>query len=506
MKEVLRFIDLRSDTFTKPTEEMLDAMRDAECGDDCYGEDSSVNELQEYAGQYFGKEAALYFPTGTMTNAVAMRTLINPGEEVILDKSFHVNFFESAQMADFSGAVLNPCKSEGGIITVEKLKRVIDSKCRSSVLYTKPKMLVIENTINSHGGKVFPLDVLKELYEYTSANGILLYMDGARLFNACAASGVDPKEYAKYTDCLAVCLSKGLGAPMGSLLLGKKEVIERAKIYRKRFGGSFHQAGHMAAAGLYALKNHFERLKDDHDNIQVVADVLRNVSGISVVNAETNMVLFDVKGLGVDAKKFVELAKQRGLLLIAWQENIVRIVTHLNVSRADVLRASNILTQLAEQLRLPLEKREDFHPAQSLDSLLTLLKSKGVRCDVSDKNPLVIQVRLDKGAREFYRLALASGIEVSIASKDCAELVISANYETDKLQNIANLLAGAYQRCVEPRPATQDAANSQVHEQRQLTSFAALSSSRRGFYAQISPKTSQNAVVDTADRQPVQHR
>ncbi len=454
MKTYLRYVDLRSDTFTKPTDAMLDAMRNAESGDDCYGEDSSVNQLQDYTAKYFGKEAALYFPTGTMTNVVAMRALINPGEEVILDKSYHENFFESAQMANFAGAVLNPCKTKDGILTVEKLKKVIDSKCRSSVLYTKPKIVVVENTINSHGGKVFPLDKLKELYEFTSQNGIILYMDGARLFNACVASGRDPeataKEYAKYVDCMAVCLSKGLGAPMGSMLLGKKEVIERAKIYRKRFGGSFHQAGYMAATGLYAIQHNVNRLKEDHDHISLMACGLQALPGIKIVNAETNMVLFDVQALGVNAQKFVAMAKERGLLLIAWQENVVRIVTHLNVSGHDVLRAMDILSYLVKELNLPLEQRAACDPKPAVNLLLEALKSKGVPCEQSETNPQIIRIKDTDKAREFYNLANSDGLDVNVCSKDVVELVVTAEHEPQSLQKIAEKLAILHQLCHKP--------------------------------------------------------
>ncbi len=449
-RKYLRYVDMRSDTFTKPDTDMLDAMRNAEAGDDCYGEDPSVNELEAYAAEYVGKEAALYFPTGTMTNLVAMLTLVKPGEEMITDRSYHINFYESAQLSQFGGIVIDVCHAKDGILTVKKLKTLIDGKCRSSEWYTKPKIVVVENTINAHGGKVFPLDELKALYEYTSANGILLYMDGARLFEACAATGVDAKEYAKYTDCLAVCLSKGLGAPAGSMLLGKKDVIEQAKTYRKRIGGGFHQSGYMAAAGLHAIKHNVAKLKSSHENIQLLASTLRELPGINVVNAETNMVLIDVSGLGVDAKQFVALAKERGVLLIAWQENVVRFVTHMNVGKEDVFRAQHIVTELAKELLLPVADREISRPAESADALLALLQAKNIACEKSDKNPQVIQIKLDGKARRFCKRADEAGLEVGVATKDVVEVMVTAEFAQADLSAIAGKLAAIYRHYHKP--------------------------------------------------------
>lgn len=343
-------IDLRSDTLTRPSPGMIQAMARAEVGDDAYGEDRHVLELQEYCADYFGKPAALFMPSGTMSNQVAVRSFTRPGDEVICDVSYHLNFFESAQVADLGRAVLNPINTPDGILTVEALENAIDSKARWNSAYALPGLVWIENSISAHGGSIFPIDTLKEIHAWCRKAEIPIFIDGARIINAGIAAKIHPAKYAALADALTMCFSKGLGAPFGSILVGNKDFISRARPYRKWFGGGLHQSGFMAAAALYAIQNNFKRLADDHENAATFAQILAEEQRLLVRKVETNMVLFDVTRLNVAADEFVRLAAIAGVLLMAWRTDEVRAVTSSNVNRQQIIEAGQRLISMTKSI------------------------------------------------------------------------------------------------------------------------------------------------------------
>jgi threonine aldolase len=332
-------IDLRSDTLTLPNEGMRRAMWEAEVGDDCYGEDVSVRRLEEHCARLFGKEEALFISTGTLSNQIAIRCLTQPGDEVILDASYHVYFFESAQTADLAKVTLNPCFTEDGVLTKADVARAIDSKPRGP-MYSAPRLLCAENTVNARGGRVFPIETLRSLRRFADANGLAVHLDGARLMNACAATGLSPAAYAACADSLSLCFAKGLGAPFGSVLADESSFIRSAKKYRKWYGGALHQSGVLAAAALYGIRNNAGRLVEDHANARLLADLLADLPDVVVdpETVETNIVMMDVSRLGISSFAFAEEAKGEGVLLFPWTPTVVRAVTHLwgltNATRA----------------------------------------------------------------------------------------------------------------------------------------------------------------------------
>ncbi len=343
-------IDLRSDTITKPSREMLLAAMSAEVGDDCYGEDPTVKKLENYCAELFKKEMAMFMPTGTMSNQIAVASLTNQGDEVICDASYHINFFESSQTAVLCKVALNTIHTDNGVITVKDLEAAIDRKARFGDLYAQPKLLLLENSISTHGGKVFPLKVLSELKQYCDAKSIKVYMDGARLLNACTAKKIEPSEYAKHVDGLSICFAKGLSAPFGSVLIGPKEMFSKAKKLRKWFGGALHQSGYMAAMALYALKNNMSLLEEDNKNASLFSTYLIKINALSLFPTETNFVMFDVTRLGVTADHFVNEARKNHLLMLAWQERIVRVVFHNGISQEDVIRAAGIVSNICNEI------------------------------------------------------------------------------------------------------------------------------------------------------------
>jgi threonine aldolase len=335
---------------TRPTEEMLRAAGEAQVGDDCYGEDPTVVALQKFAADMFGKEAALFMPSGTMSNQVAVAALTHRGDELICDSSYHINFFEAAQTSALNQISINPVTTLDGILRVPDVQRQIDARARWTRTYAVPVLVTVENTVNGHCGKPYPLEELKRLRQFTRAKGMSLYMDGARLLNACAATGISPKEYARQADALAVCLGKGLSCPFGSVLIGSHEFIQAAKRLRKWFGGGLHQSGYIAAMGLEALRNYLPILEEDHERARRLADSLDEVEGITVRYEGTNMVMWDVGGLSVDADGFVDEAKKRGVLLLAWTPRTVRAVTYRGVSNAQIERAGLVVSDIARRL------------------------------------------------------------------------------------------------------------------------------------------------------------
>ena len=326
-------IDLRSDTVTKPTAAMRRAMMEAEVGDDVYGEDPTVNLLEQRAAEATGKEAALFVPSGTMGNSIAVKLHTEHGQEVICDARSHVLNYELAMMAWFSGCVARAIAAEDGILTWEQIRREI----RPLGPHWAPTGLVeIENTHNMAGGTIYPLRAIREICEGSHERGLKVHMDGARVFNAATAMGVPVREIVAPVDTVMFCLSKALGAPVGSLLAGPAEAIARGRLYRKRLGGGMRQAGVLAAAGLIALEETPKLLADDHCNAKFVAEGLSRIPGIAVDPAKvmTNIVIFDVSGTGLASAEISARLKQRGLLINGINERQMRAVTHYDVDRA----------------------------------------------------------------------------------------------------------------------------------------------------------------------------
>ncbi|HEY0161727.1 MAG TPA: low-specificity L-threonine aldolase [Edaphobacter sp.] len=341
-------IDLRSDTVTRPTPAMRRAMAEAEVGDDVYGEDPTINRLEKEAAAVFGREAAIFVPTGTMGNQVAIRLHTEHGQEVICEARSHVLDWEMAMMAAFSGCQARAVEGERGVLTWDRIRRAIGPK----IYYRQPTGLIcLENTHNMAGGTVTPLPVLREIWDGAKQAGLPVHLDGARVFNAATALGVDVKELTAGFDTVMFCLSKGLGAPVGSMLVGSAKAIERARAFRKALGGGMRQAGVLAAAGLIALNEMTKRLGDDHDNARLLAEAVANEAAaeIDLDAVQTNIVIFQLKNEG-DAAGFCSALKQKGVLASAIGPHSVRFVTHYDVSRGDCEQAAGIVAEELRQL------------------------------------------------------------------------------------------------------------------------------------------------------------
>lgn len=340
-------IDLRSDTVTKPTPAMRDAMFAAEVGDDVYGEDPTVNRLEEDAAALFGREAALFVPTGTMGNQIAIRLHTKHGQEVICEARAHVLDWEMAMAAAFSGCQMRTVAGERGILTWKQISQAIAPK-----IYYRAQtgLICIENTHNMAGGTVTPLATMREISDGAHAAGLPVHLDGARIFNAAVALGVGVAELTSGFDTVMFCLSKGLGAPAGSMLVGSKIAMEQARIFRKALGGGMRQAGVLAAAGLVALHHMPERLADDHANARLLAEGIAAEPNAEIdLNAvQTNIVIFELRD-GCDAGEFCAGLKKSGVLASAIGPRAVRLVTHYDVDRLSCERALSIVSA---QLRL----------------------------------------------------------------------------------------------------------------------------------------------------------
>ncbi|OGP64653.1 MAG: threonine aldolase [Deltaproteobacteria bacterium RBG_13_53_10] len=344
MKE---FIDLRSDTITQPTPAMRKAMAEAEVGDDVYGEDPTVNALQEKVAQILGKEAAIFVPTGTMANQLAIKSHTQPGDEVIIEATSHSYNFEGGAGAALSGVQFYCLQGVRGILNASQIEgaiRPIDQH------FAVTRLISLENTHNRGGGSVYPIDKMRDIYGLARSRGLLVHLDGARLWNASVAAGIKPREYAQWADSVSVCLSKGLGAPIGSLVAGPQAFIARVHRFRKMFGGGMRQVGVIAAAGLYALDHHYDRLKEDHRNAKRLALGLKGLKGISVTAepVETNIVIFDISGTGMASSHLAEGMKKEGVLIHALPNQKIRLVTHLDVNGEDVENALKAFQKVLE--------------------------------------------------------------------------------------------------------------------------------------------------------------
>jgi len=343
-----QIIDLRSDTVTRPTPEMRAAMAAAEVGDDVYGEDPTVNLLERRAAEIFAREAALFVPTGTMGNQVAIRLLTQPGQEVIAEAHAHILDYEMATTAVFSGCLIRAVPTEGGILTWKQIEPVITPY---GGFRAATGLIEIENTHNLAGGRCTPISVLEEIWENAKERKLPLHCDGARIFNAAVALGSDVKTLTRGFDTVMFCLSKGLGAPVGSMLVGSAERMARARILRKCLGGGMRQAGVLAAAGLVALEEGPKNLADDHANARLLAEALANTEGVSIDldSVETNIVIFRLSA-GTGAAELAARLKARGVLVGAFGKDAIRVVTHRDVSRGECIDAAEALTEEIEAL------------------------------------------------------------------------------------------------------------------------------------------------------------
>ncbi len=342
-------IDLRSDTVTRPTAKMRAAMAAAEVGDDVYGEDPTVNQLEARAAEVFGREAALFVPTGSMGNQIAIRLHTEHGQEVVCEAQAHVLDWEMGTAAAFSGCTLRTVAAERGILTWEQVRGAVYRGVR---FHTETALICIENTHNMAGGTVMPAATARAICEGAHGMGLKVHLDGARIFNAATALGMGVKELTEGFDTVMFCLSKGLGAPVGSMLVGNGEAMARARRFRKALGGGMRQAGVLAAAGLIALEEMPARLGEDHANARLLAEAVarHEAAEIDMNTVETNIVIFRLPG-GGDAAAFCAALKERGVLASAVAPRAVRFVTHFDVGRAECEQAAEAAAELLKGWR-----------------------------------------------------------------------------------------------------------------------------------------------------------
>ncbi|MBU0528555.1 aminotransferase class I/II-fold pyridoxal phosphate-dependent enzyme [bacterium] len=320
-------IDLRSDTVTKPTQGMLDAMLSAHVGDDVFGDDPTVNQLQDMISDMFGMESAIFCPSGTMTNQIAIKVHTNPGDELICDRLSHIYIYEGGGIARNSGVSTRLLQGDRGRFLASDISNNINPDDEHFPITT---LISIENTCNKGGGSVWNFDNIKEIANVCKKRNLKLHLDGARLFNALTESKARPADYGNIFDSISICLSKGLGAPIGSLLLGSNEFIKKARRIRKVFGGGMRQVGYLAAAGIYALENNLKRLKEDHQRAKIIESTLLNLPYIkSVYPVETNLIVFELES-NLNVNHFLKKLEEKDIFVIKTGHQLIRMVTHLN--------------------------------------------------------------------------------------------------------------------------------------------------------------------------------
>lgn len=340
-------IDLRSDTVTKPTEEMRKAMYAAEVGDDVYKEDPTVRELEETAAEILGKEAALFVTSGTQGNQIAVLTHCRPGQELLLEEESHIFYYESGAVAALAGVQTRTIPGNRGAMDPKDVFNAIRTE---DIHFPETGLICLENTHNRAGGAVIPVANMAEIYNIAKANKIPVHLDGARLFNAAAAAGVDVKEFAKSTDTVQICLSKGLGAPIGSIIAGSSDFINVARKWRKRLGGGMRQAGVIAAPGMIALTKMKDRLGEDQWNARVLAEAIEAIPGIKLARQpETNIVVADVADLNITSDVFVERLRSEGVIAGTFGPTYVRFVTHYDVTEDQIQQAIDSILRAAKQ-------------------------------------------------------------------------------------------------------------------------------------------------------------
>ena len=343
-------IDLRSDTVTRPTAAMRRAMAEAEVGDDVYGEDPTINRLESRAAEILGKEAALFVPSGTMGNTVAIKIHTQHGQEVICEARAHILDWELSMMAWFSGCLARPIRAEDGILRWDAICQVL----RPGSPHSAPTGVIeLENSHNMAGGTVYPMEVLEDVAGHAHDRKVPVHMDGARIFNAACYLNKPVRELAARADTVMFCLSKGLGAPVGSMVVGTEEAIARGRLYRKRLGGAMRQAGVLAAAGLIALEEMPHRLGEDHANARFLASEIAKIPDIQLdpARVQTNIVIFDITGTGLTISEISARLKRRGVLMSSANARQMRAVTHYDVSRNDCATAAAALGEVVQQSR-----------------------------------------------------------------------------------------------------------------------------------------------------------
>lgn len=331
-------VDLRSDTVTRPSAAMRAAIAAAEVGDDVLGDDPTVIALQERMAALLGKEASLYVPSGSMANQVSIRSVCEAGDEIICDVTTHSYNYETAGPAALAGVSMRFIHSRGGVFTAREAEPLIRPR---SMHFPNSRMVIIENTNNRGGGAVWPVENVAGIRSLADQHGLHVHLDGARLLNACVARGLKPTDYTRHVDSCSICFSKGLGAPVGSIVAGSRPFIERCRRFRKMFGGAMRQAGILAAAALYAIQHNIERLAEDHVNARRLAESICELPGIRLdpADVETNIVIFAVEPELGPAQQFADRLRERGVWMFATGPDTLRAVTHLDVSRADIERA-----------------------------------------------------------------------------------------------------------------------------------------------------------------------
>ncbi len=341
----MKYIDFRSDTVTKPSPGMRQAIANAEVGDDVFGDDPTAIRLEARVAEMFGTEASLFVPSGTMGNQVALRAISEPGWELLCERDCHVVNYEASGPAIHSQLLVNMISTERGVLTAEQ----IESSVRPpNIHHPITKIVAIENTHNRHGGTIFPLGEILKIRKVADKHNLLMHLDGARIWNAHVATGISLKDWAAPFDSISVCLSKGLGAPVGSMIVGSKEFITKARRIRKLFGGGMRQVGILAAAGIYAIENNINRLAEDHKNARILADGLNQVKGfrVDLSRVETNIIIVDVAETGKTPDELVMILKSHGVLAVSFGRTRLRFVAHLDISRDDCLKALDILSGL----------------------------------------------------------------------------------------------------------------------------------------------------------------
>ncbi|MCD6504131.1 low specificity L-threonine aldolase [Candidatus Bathyarchaeota archaeon] len=352
----MRIVELRSDTFTMPTEEMLEAIKNAELGNDGYREDPTVNKLEDMAAEMMGKEDALLVTSGTQGNLVSLLAHTNPGEEVILGRYSHIFMYEVGSLAFFAGLMANTLDDRSGHLRAEEVKDAIRPR---SIYFPRTSLVCIEDTHMMAGGIIVKPEEIKEIRDVTEAHNLKLHMDGARIFNAAVALGVDVKQFTRHVDSVMFCLSKGLSCPIGSIVAGDSEFIEKARRFRLMAGGGMRQAGIIAAPGIIALEKMIGRLREDHENARILAEGLSKIEGIRIdlEKVQTNIVLADISSLGVETDSFIKALYSRGVRTESLEKGKVRMVTHRGVTREDIEYAIRVFQEVVDE-----SKKKDAGP------------------------------------------------------------------------------------------------------------------------------------------------